>query len=202
MRKVVVLTFVSLDGVMQAPGGPEEDPAGGFTLGGWSVPYWDDTLAQTMGVQMGGPFELLLGRRTYDVFAAAWPQMDADSPINSVRKYVATHRPLPTETKIWKNSVALSDDVAGAVRRLKGGDGPDLQVHGSSELIQILLGSDLVDELWVKIYPVTLGAGKRLFGAGARPAGWELTDAKIAPSGVLVANYRRAGAVKTGSFAP
>jgi dihydrofolate reductase len=197
-----VLSFVSLDGVMQAPGGPVEDTAGGFTQGGWSVGYWDDTLAQTMGEQMGGRYELLLGRRTYDIFAAAWPQIDASSPINSVRKYVATHRALPAETDVWKNSVALGDDVAGAVRHLKADEGPDLQVHGSSELIQVLLDADLVDELWLKIYPVTLGAGKRLFGPGARAAGWAVAETKTAPSGVIVANYRRAGAVKTGSFAP
>ncbi len=151
---------------------------------------------------MGSPFELLLGRRTYDVFAAAWPQIDAASPINSTRKYVLTHRPLPPETNVWKNSVALDADPVRSLGRLKEGEGPDLQVHGSSGLIQLLLAHDLVDELWVKIYPVTLGSGKRLFGEGTQTGAWELLGAKSSPSGVLIANYRRAGALKTGSFAP
>ncbi len=202
MRKLIVLTFVSLDGVMQAPGGPEEDVMGGFENGGWSVGYWDDVLAQTMGEQMGHDFDLLLGRRTYDVFEAAWPKMDPASPINSARKYVVTHRGVPAETEIWKNVVRVDGDVPARVRQLKHEAGNELQVHGSSGLIQTLLANDLVDELWLKIYPVTLGKGKRLFGEGAIPAGWELIKSHVSPSGVIVASYNRAGAIKKGSFAP
>jgi len=202
MRKIVVLTFVSLDGVMQGPGGPEEDASGSFENGGWSVGYWDDTLQKTMAEQMGHKYELLLGRRTYDVFAGAWPQMDPTSEINSGRKYVVTHRAIPADTEIWKNSVRIDGDVVAKIRELKTQSGPELQVHGSSDLIQTLLKNDLVDELWLKIYPVTLGKGKRLFGEGAVAAGWELVKTEAAASGVIVANYRRAGAIKKGSFAP
>ncbi len=202
MRKLIVLTFVSLDGVMQAPGGPEEDVDGGFENGGWSFGYWDDVLAKTMGDQMGHDFHLLLGRRTYDVFEAAWPKMDPNSAINSARKYVVTHRPVPAETAIWKNVVRIDADVPAKIRQLKQESGPELQVHGSSGLIQTLLKNDLVDELWLKIYPVTLGKGKRLFGDGAEAAGWELIQTDVSPSGVIVANYRRAGTIKSGSFAP
>jgi len=202
MRKLIVLTFVSLDGVMQAPGGPEEDVEGGFKNGGWSVGYWDAALARTMGEQMGHDFHLLLGRRTYDVFEAAWPKLDPGSPINSSRKYVVTHRAVPAETEVWKNVVRIDGDVPAEIRRLKAEDGPELQVHGSSGLIQTLLENDLADELWLKLYPVTLGTGKRLFGNGAAAAGWELLKSEVSPSGVIVANYRRAGAIKKGSFAP
>jgi dihydrofolate reductase len=202
MRKLIVLTFVTLDGVMQAPGGPEEDVSGGFEHGGWSFGYWDDVLAKTMGEQMGHEFHLLLGRRTYDVFEAAWPKMDPSSPINSGRKYVVTHRPVPAETEIWKNVIRVDGDVPARIRQLKQESGPELQVHGSSALIQTLLQHDLVDELWLKIYPVTLGQGKRLFGDGASAAGWELLKSDVSPSGVIVASYQRAGAIKKGSFAP
>ncbi len=201
MRKLIVLTFVSMDGVMQGPGGPEEDASGNFENGGWSVGYWDDTLAATMGEQMGHEFHLLLGRRTYDVFEAAWPKMDPNSPINSARKYVVTHRDVPAETEIWKNVIRIDGDVPAKIRALKQEAGPELQVHGSSGLIQTLLSADLVDELWLKVYPVTLGKGKRLFD-GAIAAGWELAKSTVSPSGVIVANYRRAGAIKKGSFAP
>jgi dihydrofolate reductase len=202
MRKIVILTFMSLDGVMQAPGGPEEDTSGDFAHGGWSVGYWDDVLASTMGEQMGHDFHLLLGRRTYDVFESAWPKMDPASPINFTRKYVVTHRPLATETAIWKNSVRVDGDVPARIREIKQEPGPELQVHGSSELIQTLLQHDLVDELWLKIYPVTLGKGKPLFGNGAIAAGWELVKSAVSPSGVIVASYKRAGSIKIGSFAP
>lgn len=202
MRKLIVLTFVSLDGVMQAPGGPQEDTDGGFTQGGWSVGYWDDKLAETMGKQMGHPFDLLLGRRTYDVFAGAWPTIDPTSPINSTRKYVVTHRPVPVDGPVWKNTVAITQNVADEIKKLKQQDGNELQVHGSSNLIQTLLQNDLVDEFWLKIYPVTLGKGKRLFGTGAMPAGFKLVESYTSPSGVIIANYKREGSVKTGSFAP
>jgi dihydrofolate reductase len=202
MRKVIVLSFISLDGVMQAPGGPEEDVDGAFSHGGWVVGYWDAVLDEVMGAQMGRPFDLLLGRRTYDIFAAAWPIIDAASPINSCVKYVATSRPLPPETDVWKNSVRLEGNVAASVAELKKGDGPELQVHGSGGLIQTLLAADLVDELWLKIFPVTLGNGKRLFADGTMAAGWELIDSKTSANGVVIASFRRAGDIKTGSFAP
>ncbi|HUZ18720.1 MAG TPA: dihydrofolate reductase family protein [Spirochaetia bacterium] len=202
MRRIVVLTFMTLDGVMQAPGGPEEDPTSGFQYGGWSVGYWDDVMGKIMGEQMGHEFDLLLGRNTYDTFAAAWPKIDPKSAINSCRKYVVTHRSLPEETQIWKNSVRIDGDVVGKIRRLKADDGPEIQVHGSASLIQTLLKEDLVDELWLKIYPVTVGGGKRLFAEGTIAAGFELTDCKASPKGVIVASYRRAGAIQTGSFAP
>lgn len=200
MRKIVVLTFVTLDGVMQAPGGPEEDTSGAFTLGGWSVGYWDDFLEKVMSEQMGHPFDMLLGRKTYDIFAGAWPKIDPESVINKCRKYVVTHDPIPPDTEIWENSVRIDGDVVEEIKRIKNEDGPEIQVHGSSYLIQTLLRNDLVDELWLKIFPVTVGKGKRLFGEGTIPAGFELIESKTSPRGVIVANYRRAGAIKFGSF--
>ena len=201
MRKLILLTFLTLDGVMQAPGGPEEDQSGGFKYGGWSAPFWDDDLAAVMAEQMGHPFDLLLGRKTYDVFAGAWPTLDPESEINSSRKYVVTHRPIPPETEVWKNSVRVDGDVPAEISKIKADEGPEIQVHGSSDLAQILLKHDLIDELWLKMFPVTLGAGKRLFGEGAIAKAFALTDSKVSPSGVIVANYVRKGEVETGSFA-
>jgi dihydrofolate reductase len=202
MRQINVLTFLSLDGVMQGPGAPEEDRSGGFSRGGWSVGYFDDAVGQEMGKEMGRPFDLLLGRRTYDIFASHWPRVTepgADMGINKARKYVATNRPLSTS---WEGTaVRLDGDVADAVRKLKAGSGPELQVHGSGTLIQTLLGADLVDELWLKIFPVTIGSGRRLFAEGTRYAGFALVETSASPSGVIVAKYRRAGDVKAGSFA-
>lgn len=199
MRKLAVLTFVSLDGVMQAPGAPEEDTGGGFSHGGWSVGYFDDLLDEEMTQELSHPFDLLLGRRTYDIFASYWPHADgpAAKPLNDATKYVATHRPLPKE---WQRSVRLEGDVVQAVRDLKKGDGPDLQVHGSGALIQTLLANDLVDELWLKIFPVTIGSGRRLFEEGTIYAGFRLLESRTSPSGVIVAKYARAGEVKSGSF--
>ena len=198
MRKIIVLTFVSLDGVMQAPGGPEEDTSGNFKYGGWTVPYFDDSLGQVMGEQMGHPFDLLLGRKTFEIFASYWPQHDADAPgINKATKYVASNT---LKSHEWKESVFLSGDVAGEIRKLKTQDGPELQVHGSANFIQTLLEHDLVDEFWLKIFPVTLGTGKRLFEKGTMPASFTLVESKSSPSGVIVANFKRAGEVKTGSF--
>jgi dihydrofolate reductase len=194
-RKLVVLTFVSLDGVMQAPGGKGEDPSGGFNLEGWTVPYFDDVGASEMGKQMGQPFDLLLGRKTYDIFAAYWPHHE--SPINQATKYVVSHRPIHTG---WEGTVQINGDVVAEIEKLKQQDGPMLQVHGSSNLIQTLLANDLVDELWLKIFPVTLGKGKRLFGEGTIPAAFELTESIVSPSGVIIASYRRGGEVKLGSF--
>jgi len=201
MRKLILLTFLTLDGVMQAPGGPEEDQSGGFKYGGWSAPFWDDDLAAVMAEQMGHPFDLLLGRKTYDVFAGAWPTLDPESEINSSRKYVVTHRPIPPDTEVWKNSVRIDGDVPAEINKIKADEGPEIQVHGSSDLAQTLLKHDLIDELWLKMFPVTLGAGKRLFGEGAIAKAFALTDSKVSPSGVIVANCVRKGEVETGSFA-
>jgi dihydrofolate reductase len=202
MRQIIVTTFVSLDGIMQAPGGPEEDPIGGFTLGGWTAPHFDAALGAAMGEIFGRPFDLLLGRKTYDIFAAHWPYVsDPNDPIaglfNRVTKYVASR----TNPKLaWQNSRLLGADTVGALRTLKSGDGPDLLVQGSSGLLQTLWQHSLVDEFSVLIFPVILGKGKRLFGDGAIPAGLKLVKSKTYPTGVIVANYKPDGAVKTGSF--
>ncbi len=196
MRKIVVLTFVTLDGVMQGPGGPTEDTSGGFAHGGWTVPYFDEALGETMGEQMGRPFDLLLGRKTFDIFASYWPQQ-SENPFEEVTKYVVSNT--LTEHS-WQKSVFLAGDVVEKIRALKQEAGPDLQVHGSGLLIQTLLKHDLVDELWLKIFPVTVGAGKRLFGEGVIPAAFTLSETKVSPSGVIIASYKRAGELKTGSF--
>ncbi len=200
MRKIIVLSFITLDGVMQAPGGPEEDTSSGFTYGGWTVPFFDEQSGALMGEQMGHPYDLLLGRKTYDIFSGYWPQ-HTDNPIGEAfgkaTKYVASTTLLePT----WENTVILKDDVVGELRKLKVSDGPELQVHGSGNFIQTLLKHDLVDELWLKTYPITLGTGKRLFEEGTMPAAFTLEKCVTTPSGVIFANYQRAGDVKTGSF--
>jgi dihydrofolate reductase len=200
MRKIIVITFVSLDGVTQAPGGPDEDISGGFKYGGWTAPYFDDFSGKVMVEQMSlKRSELLLGRKTYEIFAGYWPHHAAGWPgINEVKKYVASH---DSSLKLgWENSVPLSGNVAEKVKKLKSEDGPDLHVWGSGNLIQTLLKHDLVDELWLKIFPVVLGSGKRLFAEGTIPAAFNLTDSKVSPLGVIIANYKRAGEVKTGSF--
>ncbi len=197
MRKIIVLAFVTLDGVMQGPGGPTEDPSGNFTYGGWLVPYFDDVLGATMAEQMGKPFDLLLGRKTFEIFASYWPHHEAEGAgINQATKYVAS-RTLSAHD--WKKTVFLNGDVADEVKRLKQQDGPDIQVHGSSNLIQTLLEYDLIDELWLKIFPVTLGTGKRLFGNGTIPAAYTLVASKSTPSGVIIATFKRAGEVQTGA---
>lgn len=198
MRKIIVLSFVSLDGVMQGPGGPTEDTSGGFVHGGWTVPYFDEALGAVMGAQMGEPFDLLLGRKTFEIFAGYWPDHADEGPeINNATKYVASKTLTEHD---WQKTVFLGDDVVHAITALKQTDGPDLQVHGSATFIQTLLAHDLVDELWLKIFPVTLGKGKRLFGEGAVPAAFTLTESQTTPSGVIVATFKRAGALKTGSF--
>jgi dihydrofolate reductase len=201
MRKIIVLSFISLDGVMQAPGGPEEDTSGGFKYGGWTVPYFDDAAGDVMDKQMTPPFDLLLGRKTYDIFAGYWPHQK-DSKISEdfgkATKYVVSHDQIDLP---WENSELVTGDVVAKLKELKEGDGPDMQVHGSGELIQTLLKNDLVDELWLKTFPITLGSGKRLFGEGVIPVAFELTSSTISPRGVIFANYKRAGEVKTGSFA-
>jgi dihydrofolate reductase len=201
MRKIITATFVSLDGVIQAPGGPEEDPTGGFEFGGWTFHYWDDVTGAFIGEAFSRPFALLLGRKTYDIFAAHWPYQK-NSPIadsfNAVTKYVATHRP---DTLSWQNSQSLGSDVVAALRQLKQEDGPDLLIQGSSELIQSLLANDLIDEISLLIFPLVLGKGKRLFGSGAMPAAFKLNRSQASTTGVIMATYERAGEIKTGSFA-
>lgn len=198
MRKIIALTFLSLDGVMQAPGGEGEDPSGGFDLEGWSVPYFDEELGQEMNKQLGQPYDLLLGKKTYDIFAEHWPRHpEEDFGINKATKYVVTDNPVSTD---WKETIQVKGDVVAEIRKLKAQDGLPLQVHGSGHLLQTLLENDLIDEMWLKIFPVVLGKGKRLFGDGARPAAFELADSYATPSGVIVAAYRRAGEVKLGTF--
>ncbi len=202
MRSIVVSTFTSLDGVMQAPGGPQEDPTGGFAFGGWTFPHFDAALGGAMGEIFGRPFDLLLGRKTYDIFAAHWPHVtDPNDPIaglfNKVTKYVASR----SQPKLsWQNSQWLGEDTVASLKKLKGRDGPDLLVQGSSDFLQTLWRHGLVGELCVLIFPVVLGNGKRLFGSGAMPSGLKLIKARSSPTGVIVASYAPDGAVKTGSF--
>jgi len=215
MRQLVVQTFITLDGVMQAPGGPEEDPTGGFQHGGWSVPYWDDAMSAASAALFRVPFDYLLGRRTYEIFAAHWPHVDGDAreelggeasdvddevaaALNSGTKYVAS-RTLDEVT--WSGSVLLHGDAVTAVGDLKASDGRDLLVQGSSDLLQTLLAADLVDELRIWTFPVVVGPGKRLFGEDTSPGGWDLVEAATSSTGVVMAIYRRAGAVERGSFA-
>lgn len=199
MRKIIVLSFITLDGVMQAPGGPKEDTSGGFKYGGWTVPYFDEFGGTVMAEQMNRPSELLLGRKTFEIFASYWPTHAEGWPgINTMRKYVVSNS-LTNPT--WENSVVISgSSVVEKIQELKKQDGPDLYVHGSGNLIQTLLRHDLVDELWLKIFPVTIGAGKRLFAEGTIPVAFKLTDSKVSPSGVIIANYLRVGEVKTGTY--
>jgi dihydrofolate reductase len=200
MRDLVVLSFVTLDSVIQAPGGPEEDPAGGFEHGGWAVGYWDDDLGAAMGESMAPPFDLVLGRKTYEIFAAHWPHTDdpGAEELNSATKHVAS----TTLTELdWQNSKLIEGDVADGVRKLKQQGGPELQVHGSANLIQTLLEHGLVDEFRLKIFPLVLGTGKRLFGDGTVPAGFEVASSAVLPSGVIVATYRAGAEIKYGSFA-
>jgi dihydrofolate reductase len=200
MRELVVLSFITLDGVMQAPGGPEEDPDGGFEHGGWSVGYWEEQLEQAMGESMSPPFDLVLGRKTYEIFAAFWPNAEgpAAKPLNSATKHVAstTLRELD-----WENSKLIDGDVAEGVRALKQEDGPELQVHGSANLIQTLLEHGLVDEFRLKVFPLVLGTGKRLFDGGTIPEGLELTSSQATPGGVIAATYRTGAEIKYGTFA-
>jgi dihydrofolate reductase len=201
MRKLLVRTFLTLDGVMQAPGGPGEDEDAGFAHGGWSVPYFDDTVGAAMGKVMGKPFDLLLGRRTYDILAAYWPKAgdnDGAQPLNDATKHVAS-RTSPTLT--WQNSVLLEGDVPAAVEALKNGEGPELQVHGSGNLVQTLIRHGLVDEFHLLTFPVVVGTGKRLFADGTAPAGLQLVEHDVSKTGVTIASYVPAGELVTGSFA-
>jgi dihydrofolate reductase len=202
MRKIITTTFVTLDGVMQAPGGPEEDQTGGFKYGGWSHNYWDELMGTTMSGFMSIPFELLLGKRTYDIFAAFWSNTDQDQavakPFNSTKKYVVSHTPAELP---WNNSILVTGDVVAEIKKIKELEGPDLWVHGSGKLIQTLLANKLIDRMHVWIFPVTVGSGKRLFAEGTQAEGFKLVDSKIAKSGVIIATYEPAGPLKTGSFA-
>jgi dihydrofolate reductase len=215
MRKLVVNTFMTVDGVMQGPGGPEEDRSGGFAHGGWSVGYWDDRMNERMGAFMGEPFALLLGRKTYEIFAAHWPHVseveraarggtapDIDDPaaaaINGAQKYVAS----TTLTSVdWQNSTLLKGDVVDAVEQLKAGDGPQIQVHGSGDLLQTLIRHGLVDEYHLWFFPLVLGTGKRLFADGTVPRGLELVDHVVSTTGVVIATYRPTESIGYGSFA-
>jgi dihydrofolate reductase len=201
MRKLIVGTFLTLDGVMQAPGGPEEDDSDGFTLGGWSVNYWDDKMAQVMGESMSSRFDLLLGRKTYDIFAAYWPNAPEEAggkPLNDATKYVVSRSHPKLE---WSESVLIEGDAAEGIAALKSGDGPELQVHGSGNLIQTLMRHNLVDEYRLWIFPVVIGSGKRLFSDGTIPAGLKLVDSTVSTTGVVIGIYEPAGEIVTGSFA-
>ena len=199
MRKIIAATFVSLDGVMQAPGGPEEDPVGGFKFGGWTFHYFDEVGGAAMDELFSKPFALLLGRRTYDIFNAYWPyQKDpiADA-FNPATKYVATHRP---DTLTWQNTQWLGEDIVAALRRLSKQDGPDLLIQGSADLIQTLLANGLIDEIRLMIFPLLLGKGKRLFADSAMPAAFKLAKSQTSSTGVIIATYERSGEIDVGSF--
>jgi dihydrofolate reductase len=201
MRELIVSSFITLDGVMQAPGGPEEDPSGGFEHGGWSFGYWDEQMRERMGEWMSKPFDLVLGRKTYGIFAAYWPH-NPDEPgaeaLNNATKYVAS----TTLTKLdWDKSNLIEGDVPEGVRALKDVDGPELQVHGSANLIQTLLEHGLIDEFRLMTFPLVLGKGKRLFDGGTVPDGLEVTSSETSSTGVVTATYRTGAEIKYGSFA-
>jgi dihydrofolate reductase len=201
MRKLVVNTFLTLDGVMQAPGGSEEDPSGGFAYGGWSMSHWDDRMGEVMDDLLGRPFELVLGRKTYEIFAAYWPDSSDEQvarPLNDATKHVATRT---LRSLGWQNSRLIEGDVLAAIRELKSQDGPELQVHGSGNLLQTLIGGDVVDEYNLWTFPVVVGPGKRLFAEGTVPTALELVDSFTSSTGVVMAKYVRGGDVVTGSFA-
>jgi len=198
MRKVNVLEFVSLDGVIQAPGGPKEDTSGGFAYGGWTAPHSDSVSGAAMKKQMNMPLDLLLGRRTFDNFSQFWPQhTDIWPGVKTATKYVASNTITSHE---WQPSVFINGDIAEKITKIKQQEGPDLHVYGSANLVQTLLKHDLVDALWLKIFPITLGAGKRLFADGTIPAAFKVTESTVTSKGVIIINYERAGAVPTGSL--
>jgi dihydrofolate reductase len=198
MRKVIALEFMSLDGVIQAGGGPQEDTSGGFAYGGWQAPYSDDTLGTVMQKQMSLPFDLLLGRKTFDIWEPYWPKhTDIWPGAATATKYVASNTRTSSD---WQPSVFFGGDIAEKVSQLKQEPGPNLHVYGSANLLQTLMKHDLVDEFWLKIYPLTLGSGKKLFTDGTIPAAFRMTEGQISPNGIIIVNYERAGDVKTGSF--
>jgi len=201
MRKLSVQTFVTLDGVMQAPGGPEEDTDGGFALGGWSVTYWDEQMGERMGDLTMEPFSMVLGRKTYDVMAAHWPHMGEEdgAPIfNAATKYVASRG---TPELSWQNSQLLPGDAVEALTALKQEDGPELRVSGSADLIQSLLRAGIVDEFQLWIFPVVIGSGKRLWGDGTVPTSLKLVDSRVSSTGVIMTSYVPDGEIPIGSFA-
>lgn len=194
MRKIVVVSMTALDGVVQAPGGPKEDTSGGFKYGGWVAPYLDEVGGKVLERLMK-PADYLLGRKTFQIFASYWPQhAEAWPGINDGTKYVLSRT---MKKSRWANSVFLKS--VAEIKKVKHSNGPDMQVWGSTKLVQLLLKNDLVDELWLKIFPLTLGKGKTLFGTGVIPAAFTLVESIVTPSGVIIANYRRAGKVKTGT---
>ncbi|HUK99764.1 MAG TPA: dihydrofolate reductase family protein [Nitrospirota bacterium] len=203
MRKIITTTFVTLDGVVQAPGGPTEDTTGGFAYGGWSVNYWDEMMGTIMKRFMGIPFELLLGKNTYEIFAAYWPHTKEDAvvaePFNATKKYVVSEQSFEPS---WKNSMRIAGDVVKQIKKLKAEDGPDLWVHGSCNLIQTLLKHHLIDRMHLWIFPVTVGGGKKLFAEGTRAEGFKLVESKSSTTGVIIATYESTGALKTGSIPP
>ncbi len=197
MRKVIVLEHITLDGVIQAPGGPDEDTSDGFPYGGWMASYSDPILGTALRRQMNLPFDLLLGRKTFDIWAPYWPQHgDAWSGVNAATKYVASNTITSSD---WQPSVFLNGNIPEKVAKLKQQQGPDLHVWGSGNLLQTLIKEDLVDVFWLMIYPITLGVGKRMFADGTIPAAFKLTESLVTPNGVIVVNYERAGAITTGS---
>ncbi|HET8845969.1 MAG TPA: dihydrofolate reductase family protein [Ktedonobacteraceae bacterium] len=199
MRKVIALEFMTLDGVIQAGGGPEEDPSGGFAYGGWTAPYDDDVAGAVVEKQMNLPFDLLLGRKTFEIWASYWPHHAEGWPgAMSATKYVASNTMTSHE---WQPTVFFGGDLAEKVRQLKQQPGPDLHVYGSANLLQTLMKHDVVDEFWLKIYPLTLGSGKRLFTDGTIPAAFKVTESLVSPGGIILVNYERAGAVTTGTIA-
>lgn len=203
MRKIITTTFVSLDGVMQAPGGPEEDRSGGFAYGGWTAgaDFWDEMAGSTMGGIMEQPFELLLGRRTYDIFAAYWPTATVDQdvavPFNRTIKHVVSRAPLDLT---WHNSRLITGDVVPQLRALKEQEGPDLWVHGSGNLIQTLLANDLIDRMLLWTFPVTVGSGRRLFAEGTQPRSMRLVESKVSTTGVIIATYEPVGRLEVGTI--
>jgi dihydrofolate reductase len=200
MRKLIVSTFLTLDGVMQAPGGPEEDDSGGFEHGGWSVRYWDDLMGEVKSEEFNVPFDMLLGRRSYEILGAYWPSAPEEAggkPLNDATKFVASRGRPALE---WEPSVLIEGDAADGVAELKETDGPELQVHGSGNLIQTLMRHGLVDEYRLWVFPLVLGSGKRLFADGTIPAGLKLVDNKVSTTGVVMGTYEPAGEVITGSF--
>ena len=201
MRQLIVQSFVTLDMVMQAPGGPEEDDSGGFAYGGWSVTYWDEQMGQVMNEATSRPFAMVLGRRTYDIMAAYWPtapEEEGAKTFNDATKYVASrNRP----TLAWSNSVLIEGDAAEGIRALKAEDGPELQVHGSANLIQTLLRHNLVDQFRLWVFPLVIGSGKRLFSEGTIPSGLKLVESTVSTTGVVMGTYDPAGEIVTGSFA-
>jgi dihydrofolate reductase len=204
MRKIIVTQFVTLDGVVQAPGGPTEDTSGGFAYGGWTVNYWDAMMGQVMTGFMNTPFELLLGKRTYDIFSAYWPYVKEDSedftvakPFNSTKKYVISDVPFAPS---WNNSLCITGDVVPQISKLKEQNAPDLWIHGSGNLIQTLIKNHLIDRMYLWIFPVTLGSGKRFFADGTQAEGFKLMECKSSTTGVIIATYESTGPVKTGSF--